>query len=96
MKKRFYIGDKERPWWIDRLLDIGFIVSIEPSSITDILTYKRTKLDSKKNYLYDGDFLEYDTDTGSVTIGHKEWDSILEIDTLEKNFKKFQEGLRHE
>ena len=54
-----------------KLVDCGLIVEVrESAAITFILTFKTTINDSSKHYLYDGDFLELNEETGSVTIGY--------------------------
>jgi hypothetical protein len=42
----------------------------ESAAITFILTFKTNTSDPNEHYLYDGDFLELNEETGSVTIGY--------------------------
>lgn len=78
-----------------RLEEEGYIVEVrESAAITFFLTYKTTKTDSKKHYLYDGDFLELNEETGSVTIGYAEWDRALAKDFEKVNWEKFVENVK--
>ena len=77
MRIRYYVGDKQIPWWVHELIDRHLIIKITSSPITDILIYKTGYFDTKKSYLYEGDFLEYDSKTGSVTIGYDDWSTAL-------------------
>lgn len=78
MKYRYYVGDPTIPWWVNELVDRGLV--IEPygnAAITCFLTYRETYNNSDIKYLYDGDFLELNEDTGAVTIGHSDWNNAL-------------------
>lgn len=66
----------------------------ESAAITFILTFKTTTSDAGKHYLYDGDFLELNEETGSVTIGYADWDKALAKDFQKINHEKFVESLR--
>ena len=95
MKTRYYVGDNIIPWWVKKLVDCGLIVEVrESAAITFILTFKTTINDSSKHYLYDGDFLELNEETGSVTIGYADWDKALANDFQKINHEKFVESLR--
>lgn len=95
MKIRYYVGDAIIPWWVEKLVDRGLITEVrENAAITFILTFKRSPTDTSQNYLYDGDFLELDEDTGSVTIGYAEWDTALAADFRKQNWSKFVATLR--
>ena len=95
MKIRYYVGDPIIPWWVEKLVDRGLITEVrENAAITFILTYKTTYNDSSKHYLYDGDFLELNEETGSVTIGLSDWDTALSKDFRKQNWSKFVETLR--
>lgn len=85
MKARYYIGDPNIPWWVEKLAHKGLITTIrESAAVTFILIYKRTYNDTGKSYLYDGDYLELDEKTGAVTIGHSDWDTALQEDFLKQ------------
>lgn len=78
MKYRYYVGDPTIPWWVEELVNRGLV--IEPygnAAITFFLTYRETYDSSTIKYLYDGDFLELNEDTGAVTIGHHDWNNAL-------------------
>ena len=78
MKYRYYVGDPDIPWWIEELVKKKLIIDVrENAAITFFLTFRHTLTDTKIHYLYDGDFLELDEDTGAVTIGYAEWDTAL-------------------
>lgn len=78
-----------------RLEEEGLIVSVrESAAITFILTYKTCKTDSAKYYLYDGDFLELNEETGAVTIGYDEWAKALAPDFEKANWQKFVENIK--
>ena len=95
MKIRYYVGDNIIPWWVKELVDRGLITEVrESAAITFILTYKTTYTDSGEHFLYDGDFLELNEETGSVTIGYADWDKALTDDFQKINHKKFVESLR--
>lgn len=94
MKTRYYVGDPNIPWWVKRLVDCGLISEVrESAAITFILTYFTAKNDTTERYLYDGDFLELNEETGSVTIGYEDWDKALEKDFRKQNWEKFKESL---
>jgi hypothetical protein len=94
MKTRYYVGDNIIPWWVEKLIDCGLITQVRGSAaITFFLVFKHTYTDSKEHYLYDGDFLELNEETGSVTIGYADWDSALHEDFAKMNHKKFVESL---
>ena len=96
MKARYYIGDSKIPWWVKRLAHKGLIKKIrENSPTTYILTYKTSYFDTSKNYLYEGDFLELDSETGAVTIGHEDWDSALAEEFKKINRNKFIKTLEN-
>ena len=95
MKTRYYVGDNIIPWWVKELVDRGLITEVRESvAITFILTYKTTYDDSEEHFLYDGDFLELNEETGSVTIGYADWDKALANDFQKINHKKFVESVR--
>lgn len=95
MKTRYYVGDPLIPWWVQRLIDCGLILEVrENAAITFFLTFKTAHNDTNKNYLYDGDFLELNEETGAVTIGYEEWDRALEKDFRKQNWEKFKESLQ--
>lgn len=95
MKIRYYVGDPIIPWWVEKLVDCGLITEVrESAAITFILTFKTTRTDPNKHYLYDGDFLELDEETGSVTIGYADWDKALAKDFEKQNWNKFVQTLR--
>lgn len=53
-------------------MDRGLITSVrESAAVTFVLSYKITPTDTNVHYLYDGDFLELNEETGSVTIGYE-------------------------
>lgn len=94
MKTRYYIGDPIIPWWVQRLVDCGLIIEVrENAAITFFLTYRNSLTDSEEHYLYDGDFLELNEDTGSVTIGYEDWDRALKEDFQHINWDKFCDTL---
>lgn len=95
MKYRYYVGDPIIPWWVKKLVDCGLITSVrESAAITFILTYKTTYNDANKHYLYDGDFLELNEETGAVTIGYEDWNRALAEDFEKINWDKFVENLK--
>lgn len=95
MKIRYYVGDPIIPWWVERLVDCGLIMHVrENAGITYVLCFKKTITDTQRHYLYDGDFLELNEDTGSVTIGYHEWDKALAKDFEKQNWNKFVQTLR--
>ncbi len=95
MKTRYYVGDPNIPWWVHKLVDCGLIVEVrESAAITFFLTYKTTFNDVKKYYLYDGDYLELDEETGAVTIGYEDWAKALADDFQKVNWDKFVGSLR--
>lgn len=95
MKTRYYVGDNIIPWWVKKLVDCGLITEVrESAAITFILTFKTTTSDASEHYLYDGDFLELNEETGSVTIGYEAWDKALAKDFQKINHEKFVESLR--
>ncbi len=51
-------------------------------------------MSSMEEYLYDGDFLELNEDTGAVTIGYHEWDTALAEDFTRVNWDKFKHNLQ--
>ena len=95
MKTRYYVGDNIIPWWVSKLVNCGLITEARGSAaVTSFLTFRHTRLDSKDHYLYDGDFLELNEETGSVTIGYADWDKALRDDFAIINHQKFVESLR--
>lgn len=66
----------------------------ESAAVTFILSFKTTTNDTSEHYLYDGDFLELNEETGSVTIGYEAWDKALAKDFQKINHEKFVESLR--
>ena len=94
MKTRYYVGDTSIPWWVQELVHQGLITEVRGSAaITFILTYKTTYQDAGEHFLYDGDFLELNEETGSVTIGYADWDKALASDFEKMNWEKFKESL---
>lgn len=86
MTERYYVGDKNIPWWVRALKDKGLIIEIlDETPLSYVLVYKRTLIDTGKHYLFDGDFLEYNRNTGAVTIGYNDWDKALRQDALKRN-----------
>lgn len=78
MKYRYYIGDPDIPWWVEELVKEKLIVEVrENAAVTFFLTYRQSKTDPKIYYLYEGDFIELNEETGSVTIGYEDWDTAL-------------------
>lgn len=76
-------------------MDRGLITSVrESAAVTFVLSYKITPTDTSVHYLYDGDFLELNEETGSVTIGYESWDKALSDDFQKINHQKFVESLR--
>ena len=95
MKTKYFIGDSSIPWWVKKLVDCGLIIEVrESAAITFILTFKTTADDTNEYYLYNGDFLELNEETGSVTIGHNDWDKALAEDFEKLNWNKFVETLK--
>lgn len=95
MKTRYYIGDPNIPWWVEKLAHKGLITTIRKSAaITFVLIYKETYTDTSKHYLYDGDYLELNEETGAVTIGHPDWDNALEEDFQKQNWDKFVSSIK--
>ena len=95
MKYRYYVGDATIPWWVQKLVDCGLIIEPrENAAITFFLTFKTTHNDATVHYLYDGDFLELNEDTGAVTIGYAEWDKALAEDFTRTNWQKFVSTLK--
>lgn len=95
MKIRYYVGDPIIPWWVQKLIDRGLIINVrENVAVTFILTFKTSFNDTNENYLYDGDFLELNEETGSVTIGYEDWDRALAKDFRKQNWEKFKESLQ--
>lgn len=95
MKTRYYVGDKNIPWWVEKLVDSGLITSVrENIGVAFVLTFKPTKTSTYKNYLYDGDYLELDEETGAVTIGLEEWSKALASDFQKLNWDKFVLNLK--
>lgn len=78
MKYRYYVGDPDIPWWVEELIEKKLIIEVrENAAITFFLTFKHGFDDTRLHYLYDGDFLELNEDTGAVTIGYNDWDTAL-------------------
>ena len=95
MKIKYYVGDPNIPWWVNKLVDCGLIDEVrENAAITFFLTYKTTFTDTEKYYLYDGDYLELDEETGAVTIGLADWARALADDFQKVNWDKFVGSLR--
>lgn len=95
MKYRYYVGDPDIPWWVKKLADQKLIVEIrENAAITYFLTYRTGINDTQIHYLYDGDFLELNEESGAVTIGYSEWDTALSSDFEKSNWNKFVESLQ--
>lgn len=95
MKTRYYVGDNIIPWWVEKLVDCGLITEVRGSAaVTFFLVFKHTHSDTKDHYLYEGDFLELNEETGSVTIGYADWDKALSGDFAKINHQKFVESLR--
>lgn len=95
MKTRYYVGDPIIPWWVEKLAHKGLITTIrESAAITFILVYKTTYTDMHEHYLYDGDYLELNEETGAVTIGYNDWDKALAEDFEKLNWNKFVETLK--
>jgi len=95
MKTRYYVGDNIIPWWVSKLSNCGLITEIRGSAaVTFFLVFKHTPFDGKDHYLYEGDFLELNEETGSVTIGYADWDKALRDDFAKMNHQKFVESLR--
>lgn len=95
MKTKYYVGDPNIPWWVEKLIDCGLIVEVrENAAITFFLTYKTTLSDANTYYLYDGDYLQLDEETGAVTIGFEDWSKALADDFQKVNWDKFIKSLR--
>ena len=95
MKYRYYIGDPDIPWWVKELVNQKLIIEVrENAAITYFLTYRTGKSDSQVNYLYDGDFLELNEESGAVTIGYADWDTALSSFFEKSNWSKFVESLK--
>lgn len=95
MKTKYYVGDPNIPWWVEKLINCGLIVEVrENAAITFFLTYKTTYDDTSLHYLYDGDYLELNEETGAVTIGYGDWDKALASDFERQNWEKFVSSLR--
>lgn len=78
-----------------RLEEEGLIVEVrENAAITFFLTFKTSKSDTAKHYLYDGDFLELNEETGAVTIGYEDWARALAADFEKANWAKFVENIK--
>ena len=96
---RYYVGDKNIPWWIQVLKDEGLILNIKEDFITATkdfpqlsgLIYKDALLDTNKHYLYNGDYLELNEKTGAVTIGRTDWENMLNLIFFRNHpfYKKF-------
>ena len=67
---RWFVGDKDRPWWVEQLYQQGLITKFGTTTITDFIIFKRSDTDMSNNYLYEGDFLQIDDKTGVVTVGY--------------------------
>ena len=95
MKIRYYVGDPIIPWWVRKLIDRGLILEVRGSAaVTFYLVFRESFTGTNKSYLYDGDFLELNEETGSVTIGYADWDRALEADFRKQNWEKFKESLK--
>lgn len=89
---RYYVGDKNIPWWIHVLKEEGLILDIKKDfPETSVLTYKNTPFDTNKHYLYDGDYLELNEKTGAITIGIVDWENMLNLIFFRNHpfYKKF-------
>jgi hypothetical protein len=75
-RERFYVNARAPyPDWIQAMIDTGHIESIKPiGGITDCLTYR---IGAREAYLYEEDFLEFDPDTNTVTVGYWHWDNLF-------------------
>lgn len=95
MKIRYYVGDPDIPWWVKKLINCGLIIEVrENAAITFFLTYKISANDAHIHYLYDGDYLELNEETGAVTIGYADWETALADDFQKINWDKFVGSLR--
>lgn len=95
MKTRYYVGDPNIPWWVEELAHQGLITTIrESAAITFILVFKTCRSDAGEHYLYDGDYLELNEETGAVTIGYDEWDKALSSEFQKVNWNKFVDTLK--
>ena len=95
MKTKYYVGDPNIPWWVEKLIDCGLIFEVrENAAITFFLTYRTTFTDTKKYYLYNGDYLELDEETGAVTIGYEDWAKALSKDFQKVDWDKYVISLR--
>ena len=89
------MGDNIIPWWVQKLVDCGLITNVRDSAgVTFVLTFKPSVTSTQKHYLYDGDYLELDEETGAVTIGLEEWSNALASDFQKLNWDKFVASLR--
>lgn len=96
MKYRYYVGDPDIPWWVEELVKKKLIIEVrENAAITFFLTFRHGFDDTKLYYLYDGDFLELNEETGAVTIGYSDWDTALseffkrsDLDTFVQSIRK--------
>lgn len=95
MKTRYYVGDPNIPWWVEKLIKCNLIVEVRENAVTTFfLTYKVTFDDTEIHYLYDGDYLELNEETGAVTIGYADWEKALADDFQKVNWDKFVASLR--
>lgn len=91
---RYYVGDKNVPWWVELLQESGLIIELmEVTPVTYILTFKDTYAGTRKEYLYDGDFLQFDDATWSVTIGKGDFHRAVQ-DTFDKYTPEKQHEIR--
>lgn len=95
MKTKYFIGDSTIPWWVEELAHQGLIEEIrENAAITFFMTFKHSFTDTKIHYLYEGDYLELDEETGAVTIGYSDWRTALAKDFQKINWDKFVNTLK--
>lgn len=95
MKYRYYVGDPDIPWWVKELVKKGLIIEVrENAAITFFLTFRTCYNDTEVRYLYDGDFLELNEDTGAVTIGLEDWEKALADQFEKSNWDKFVETIK--
>jgi len=95
MKTKYYVGDPMIPWWVEKLVHQGLIKAVrESAAITFFMVYKDSFDDTDDHYLYDGDYIELDEETGAVTIGHADWEKALAEDFQKVNWDKFVSSLR--
>lgn len=67
---KWEVGMESRPWWVEELRRQGLITRFIDN---DYIVFKRRRGDVHTHCLFKGDYLIFDNDTNSISIGYKDW-----------------------